>query len=103
VERLRIKESDRIATTIEMLENLGGISEYSERIIQIKDKKLSRPGLYIAPVRNFTGGTVNAHNDHRIAMAAAIATIRSTAPVTILGAECVEKSYPDFWRVYRSL
>ena len=42
-------------------------------------------------------------NDHRIAMAAAIAATGCTGPVTIRGAECVQKSYPDFWEVYRSL
>jgi 3-phosphoshikimate 1-carboxyvinyltransferase len=128
VERLRIKESDRIATTIEMLENLGGIAEYVENTAENTDENSSKTaeenssqtaenspktteqnyktpqsGLYIDPVDNFTGGTVNAHNDHRLAMAAAIATIRSTAPVTILGAECVEKSYPDFWNVYSAV
>ena len=42
-------------------------------------------------------------NDHRIAMMAAIAATACTGPVTIRGAECVQKSYPDFWEVYRSL
>ena len=41
--------------------------------------------------------------DHRIAMMAAIAATGCTGPVTLLGAECVKKSYPDFWEVYQSL
>ena len=51
----------------------------------------------------YTGGTVDAMNDHRIAMAAAIAATCCTEPVTILGAECVQKSYPKFWEEYARL
>lgn len=54
--------------------------------------------------RSWRGGvTVSGHNDHRIAMMAAIAAIRCEAPVTITGAECVKKSYPRFWEDYRRL
>ena len=49
------------------------------------------------------GGTVDAMNDHRIAMSAAIAATACKAPVTILGAECVEKSYPKFFEEYARL
>ena len=47
--------------------------------------------------------TLSSHNDHRIAMAAAIATTVCTEPVTILGAEAVNKSYPSFWKEYQRL
>ena len=50
-----------------------------------------------------TGGTVDAVNDHRIAMSAAIAATACREPVTILGAQCVEKSYPQFWEEYARL
>ena len=50
-----------------------------------------------------TGGTVDAKNDHRIAMSAAIAATVCREPVTILGAECVSKSYPQFFEEYRKL
>ena len=51
-----------------------------------------------------TGGvTVDCCNDHRIAMMAAIAATRCQQPVTLLGAECVKKSYPDFWEIYQTL
>ncbi len=43
------------------------------------------------------GGRVEAHDDHRIAMALAVAALIAEAPVTIAGAECVSKSYPDFF------
>ena len=51
----------------------------------------------------FVGGTVDSMNDHRIAMSAAIAATVCTMPVTILGAECVEKSYPKFWAEFARL
>ena len=49
------------------------------------------------------GGTVSAENDHRIAMAAAVASTICREPVTLLGAEAVEKSYPAFWQDFRAL
>ena len=49
------------------------------------------------------GVSVSAHNDHRIAMMAAVAATRCAAPVTVIGAECVKKSYPNFWEDYETL
>ena len=49
------------------------------------------------------GGTVDAVNDHRIAMSAAVASTVCQNDVTILGAECVEKSYPKFWEEFSRL
>ena len=46
---------------------------------------------------------MNGANALRIVMAAAFAATACTGPVAILGAEAVEKSYPDFWQVYASL
>ncbi len=54
-------------------------------------------------VEALSGGVVDAANDHRIAMMAAIAATRATAPVTIRGAQCVAKSYPAFFESYRAL
>ena len=59
--------------------------------------------LTVHGVSAFTGGTVDGANDHRIVMAAAIAATRANAPVTILGAEAVNKSYPSFWDDYKRL
>ena len=51
-----------------------------------------------------TGGcAVDCRNDHRIAMMAAVAATACREPVTLLGAECVAKSYPHFWDDYRML
>ena len=90
IQRLRLKESDRVATVIEMIENLGGKAESTDATLTIHGTGL-------------VGGTVNSHNDHRIAMAAAIASTVCTAPVTIYGAEAVNKSYPHFWKEFHRL
>ena len=89
--RLRIKESDRLFTITAGLTALGAeVYEEADRLVIVGKPSLS-------------GGTVDSANDHRIAMMAAIAATGCTGPVTILGAECVKKSYPDFWEVYQSL
>ena len=90
IQRLRLKESDRVASTIAMIEGLGGKAEATEDTLTVYGTGL-------------TGGTVDAVNDHRIAMSAAIAATVCTAPVTVLGAECVKKSYPQFWEEYSRL
>lgn len=89
--RLRLKESDRLATVTKMLTALGGQVEEGPDWLAI-------PGT-----RFLKGGTVDGANDHRIVMAAAIAATRCTGPVTILGAEAVNKSYPTFWEEYKRL
>lgn len=87
--RLRIKESDRLSTVTEVLTALGAeVEEHADHLV-ITGKD-SLPG----------GVTVSGHNDHRIAMMAAIAATNCAAPVTITGAECVRKSYPSFWDEY---
>lgn len=88
--RLRLKESDRVASTVAMINQLGGRAEATDDTLTVY------PGT-------FSGGTVDACNDHRIAMAAAIAATVSKDAVTILGAECVQKSYPGFWDEYKLL
>ena len=90
--RLRIKESDRLAAVTQVLNALGGrVEEYEDHLVIHGRERLAG------------GVAVSGHNDHRIAMMAAIAAIRCNGPVTITGAECVKKSYPDFWEDYRSL
>lgn len=88
--RLRLKETDRLATTAALIRNIGGSAQIQG------DSLIIHPAKYI-------GGTVDATGDHRIAMAAAIAATVSSGPITIIGAESVEKSYPAFWQDYRSL
>lgn len=89
-ERLRIKESDRIATVRRALNALGGdVSETPDGLIVRRRKP--------------TGGEVDAAGDHRIAMMAAVASAGCTREVIIRGAEAVNKSYPGFWRDFASL
>lgn len=84
-ERLRIKESDRLATTAAMLNAIGASVTITEDGLLIRGK----PAL--------GGGTIDSANDHRIAMSAAVAATVCTAPVMVMDAKCVEKSYPGFW------
>ena len=49
------------------------------------------------------GCVVSSHNDHRIAMMAAVAAARCREAVVLTGAEAVEKSYPGFWADYERL
>ncbi len=90
ISRLRIKESDRVASTVAMLKALGGDAYADENTLTVRGTGL-------------TGGTVDAMGDHRIAMSAAVAATVCKAPVTILGSEAVNKSYPQFWEEYRRL
>ena len=90
IERLRLKESDRVDAIISMLTALGGKAEATENTLTVYPAKLS-------------GGTVDGYNDHRIVMSAAIASTVCEAPVTILGADAVNKSYPHFWAEFRRL
>ncbi len=60
-------------------------------------------GLVIRGKPRLSGGTVDSAGDHRIAMAAAVAATASADPVQILGAECVQKSYPRFWEDFDAL
>ena len=90
IHRLRLKESDRVESVIRMIKNLGGKAEADENTLTVYGTVLK-------------GGTVDSMNDHRIAMSAAIASTVCTEPVTILGAQCVSKSYPHFWEEFSRL
>ena len=90
VRRLRLKESDRVSAIIAMLTSLGGKAEATEDTLTVYGT-----GLH--------GGTVSAFHDHRIAMSAAIAATVCKDSVTVLGAECINKSYPTFWKEYARL
>lgn len=90
IQRLRLKESDRVSTVISMLKALGGSAIATEDTLTVHGTGL-------------TGGIVDAYNDHRIAMSAAIASTVCRQNVTIHGAECVQKSYPRFWEEFQRL
>ena len=90
IARLRLKESDRVASVRNLLGAMGIRSEADENTLRVYGG-------------SFTGGTVDACGDHRIAMAAGIASTVAKGTVTILGAECVAKSYPTFWKEFERL
>ncbi len=90
--RLRMKESDRLAAVSDVLCKLGATVEEGPDFLAIRGL-LTLPG----------GAEVDAYNDHRIAMMAAIAATRCERPVTLTGAESVNKSYPNFWEDYVNL
>jgi 3-phosphoshikimate 1-carboxyvinyltransferase len=59
--------------------------------------------MIIKGVDSLSGGILDSHNDHRLAMSFAILSTIAQGEITILGAECVQKSYPNFWEVFESL
>lgn len=89
--RLRLKESDRLAAIHRMLDAFG------IRCTETADGLLVPGGQYLS------GGETSGFGDHRMVMAAAIASVLAAAPVTIDGAEAVEKSYPQFFDDFKKL
>ena len=90
--RLRMKESDRLSTVAAALRAMGAQVEEGPDSLTIHGQE-RLPG----------GGTVDCCNDHRIAMMAAVSAAFAQAPVKLLGAECVRKSYPEFWNHFIQL
>ncbi len=90
-ERLRIKESDRLKTTANMLKSIGG---------KVEEKS---DGLVIFGTGGFKGGTVDGSNDHRIVMSAAIAALACKDDVKITDRESINKSFPNFFDEYKRL
>jgi 3-phosphoshikimate 1-carboxyvinyltransferase len=82
---LRVKESDRITSLVAGLRALGADAD------ELPD------GFHIRGTRRLHGGTVDAHDDHRLAMAFAVAGLTAAAPVIITGAEAAAVSYPSFF------
>jgi 3-phosphoshikimate 1-carboxyvinyltransferase len=83
-QRLKAKESDRGTALLNEFTKMGGIVKlYSDRIEIIGNI--------------LEGGTVDSHNDHRIAMACAVAALKSKNGVKIKDWGCVAKSYPKFF------
>ena len=89
--RLRIKECDRLAAISTELNKLGAKVE------------IVGDALKIEGVEKLSGGVCSSWNDHRIAMSLAIASQRCTGEVVITGANCVAKSYPNFFEDFGRL
>ena len=89
--RLRMKESDRLQAVSQSLNALGA------RVQELPD------ALQITGVAQLRGGAAESFHDHRIAMMLAVAATCAAEPVVVQGAECVQKSYPNFWEDYEAL
>ena len=90
-ERLKLKESDRIESTANMLKSLGA------------DVIATDDGLIINGKQKLSGGFVDSYSDHRIAMSACVASLGCENEVIVSNAECTDKSYPDFWEDFEAL
>ncbi|MEJ2242555.1 MAG: 3-phosphoshikimate 1-carboxyvinyltransferase, partial [Candidatus Bathyarchaeota archaeon] len=83
-QRLRYKESDRLDSIYRELKKMGA------NIIQKED------GLIITGSSELNGTIIDSHNDHRIAMACAVAALGAKGKTKIQNFECINKSYPNF-------
>ena len=90
-ERLRVKESDRLKTTAELINALGG------KVREMPD------GLEITGAETLIGAAVEGCNDHRIVMSAATCAAGCQGEITCSDAWSVNKSYPDFYSDYAKI
>lgn len=97
VERLRIKESDRLKATVEEL------SKLNFDLIEKKDSILINSRENFEVNKNEKAISLSAHSDHRIAMMIAIAATCYDGEILLDNLDCVKKSYPNFWEVFLSL
>ena len=86
-EELRVKESDRIDTTVRELSKMGA------NIEALPD------GMIVQGVQRLHGADVDSYKDHRLAMSLGVAALVAQGVTTISGAEAVDISYPGFWEV----
>lgn len=93
IERLRIKESDRIESVISMVECLGACACLEGKCLMISGRDRKKLPVY----------RVNSFNDHRIVMASSIAVSLLDGQLIIEGAEAVNKSYPTFFDDFKVL
>jgi 3-phosphoshikimate 1-carboxyvinyltransferase len=83
-QELKLKESDRIAATVDNLRAIGA------------DIEATHDGFVVQGTGGLTGGTIDAKGDHRIAMLGAVAGLASNTGVTVEGMEAAAVSYPGF-------
>lgn len=88
---LRVKETDRIATTVAELTRMGA------NIRALPD------GFRVEGPTQLCGATVSSHGDHRLAMALAIAALAATGETVIEGSDCTRDSFPGFERMLTKL
>jgi 3-phosphoshikimate 1-carboxyvinyltransferase len=85
-EELRVKESDRLAVMAEGLTRLGIVNELLPDGIRIQGGR-------------FTGGTIDSHGDHRVAMSFSVASLRCDGDIVVEDVENVGTSFPGFVEV----
>ncbi len=90
-ERLRYKESDRLSSLYDELNKMGAEIAVKKDTLTIRGPCVMR------------GKTIDPHNDHRIAMACAVAALGASDETKIQNSECVKKSYPTFFNDLRLL
>ena len=90
--RLRLKECDRLAATVEILNLLGG------------NARAEGDAIVITGVHQLRGGvTLPDYNDHRMVMLGTLAASVAENPVTVAGVQALNKSWPEFINVYQKL
>jgi 3-phosphoshikimate 1-carboxyvinyltransferase len=88
---LRVKESDRISTTVKNLRAMGAeVEEFDD-------------GLRVTGATKLRGARINPHGDHRIAMAFAVAGLFAEGETEIADADCVAVSFPEFFELLESV
>lgn len=88
-QELRVKETDRISTTVQELSKLGARVE-------------ERPdGMVIHGTGKLSGARCRSHGDHRLAMSLAIAGLLASGETVVQGAQAAKVSYPEFWQHLR--
>ena len=90
-QRLRLKESDRLAAMAEAISGLGGRAQ------------ATADGLRIWGVPQLQGGVAQGKNDHRVVMALAAAGLRCAGTLAVTDAQSIRKSYPGFFRDFTTL
>ena len=90
-QRLRLKESDRLAAMSDAINGLGGKAEATP------------DGMVIWGQPQVKGGLLQGKNDHRVVMALAAAAFRCQEPLTVTDAQSIRKSYPGFFRDFIKL
>ena len=85
------KESDRISALCKELSSLGVHAQETP------------DGFIIDGEGSVTGGAVDSHGDHRLAMSLAVSGLAAREPVTVLGAEIIHESFPGFRSALESL
>lgn len=103
IARLKSKESDRIATTAALINSTGGFAVAASNSLTVFANIAKNTRSQTEHTNNSDFYTVDSMGDHRIAMAAAVASVCSNRPIILHNHDCVSKSFPNFWDVFEYL